>query len=183
MLTVRETYRSNMHENKIVFAGLTFTSSENLYQAFKSKDYEVWKEFSSLEPKESKKRGKKIPLREDWDKQKEMFMHLCLLLKFKQNPELKKLLLKTKAESIVELNTHHDNYWGICECEKCKDIKGENRLGNLLVVVRGEFNNGLEDDIIDFLIKALQIDLMLYNLKDEGLITESDLKKSLNGDI
>ena len=42
---------------------------------------------------------------------------------------LKERLLKTGKEELVEGNTWHDNYWGNCTCEKCKNIAGQNKLG------------------------------------------------------
>lgn len=67
-------------------------------------------------------------------------MLIALRKKF-NNSVLKKKLLATGDALLIEGNTCHDNYWGDCKCEKCKDIKGENRLGQLLMQVREELKN------------------------------------------
>ena len=57
-------------------------------------------------------------------------MRKAVLAKFKQNEEIKKILLSTGDEIIVE-NTTNDHYWG---CGK--DGSGKNMLGKILVEVR-----------------------------------------------
>lgn len=37
---------------------------------------------------------------------------------------------------IVEGNYWHDNYWGNCTCDKCKNIEGQNKLGKILMKIR-----------------------------------------------
>lgn len=66
-------------------------------------------------------------------------MKKALLAKFKQNISLKELLLETNDCYLIEGNYWHDNIWGICYCKKCENIKGENRLGKLLMKIRNNF--------------------------------------------
>ena len=42
----------------------------------------------------------------------------------------------TGLEEIVEGNYWHDNYWGNCTCDKCKNIEGQNKLGKILMKIR-----------------------------------------------
>jgi len=63
---------------------------------------------------------------------------MIVKLKFAQNPDLRKKLLATGTEELVEGNTWHDNYWGDCSCPECKNIKGRNQLGITLMRVRKE---------------------------------------------
>ena len=42
----------------------------------------------------------------------------------------------TKGYDIVYFNYHCDNYFGVCLCDKCKDIEHHNYFGNLLTEIR-----------------------------------------------
>ena len=62
--------------------------------------------------------------------------------KFLQNEDLRIRLLATGDEYLEEGTTGwHDNYWGNCECEKCKNIEGKNTLGKILMRVRKELRD------------------------------------------
>jgi N-glycosidase YbiA len=61
---------------------------------------------------------------------KDKVMKDGLILKFYQNPELRKKLVNTKGSILVEME---DSYWGIG-----KDKNGQNKLGLLLEQVRDE---------------------------------------------
>lgn len=65
-----------------------------------------------------------------------------LRLKFTRNPELGKLLIATGDALLEEGNKWHDNFWGDCTCDDCRDIEGENWLGKLLMQVRDELSKG-----------------------------------------
>lgn len=59
-----------------------------------------------------------------------------LICKF-GNPELRKILLSTGDEELVEDTTSwHDNIWGNCDCPRCRNIPGQNLLGKALMQVR-----------------------------------------------
>lgn len=82
-------------------------------------------------PGEAKKLGRRCTLREDWDEVKNDFMLTGLRKKF-EDPVLRQKLIDTGNEFLVEGNTWHDTYWGVCEG------KGRNMLGTLLMQVREE---------------------------------------------
>jgi len=135
----RNGYRflSNFEICKIHFHGYDFSSSEQLYQFFKTKDRDEKEIFSRLlTPADAKKYGNDIKLREDWEKIKDKIMFFVLILKFTQNPDLLYKLVNTGDCELVEGNYWHDNYWGDCECDKCKDIEGQNKLGKMLMRLR-----------------------------------------------
>ena len=46
----------------------------------------------------------------------------------------------TGDAELIEGNTWHDNYWGVCSCSKCNG-RGKNRLGKLLMKVREELRH------------------------------------------
>lgn len=81
--------------------------------------------------------GAKAAMRLDWEHVKESIMLRGLREKFSQ-PDFKRSLLNTGNEEIVEFNHWHDNEWGSCNCIKCRNIPGKNKLGKLLMQVRSE---------------------------------------------
>ena len=75
-------------------------------------------------------RDRNLPLRKDWEEVKDDVMEKAVLEKFKQNKEIREVLLSTDQDSIVEKTTD-DYYWG---CGK--DGSGQNKLGKILMRVR-----------------------------------------------
>lgn len=124
-------FLSNFYPCKITIAGYTFPSVENAYQAMKCANPNDYAQFVNIGPAEAKKLGRKVQLRSDWEQIKYNVMRQLLDLKF-QDKVLLKMLQDTAPESIVEGNYWHDNYWGICQCDKCKDKIKYNHLGELL---------------------------------------------------
>ena len=118
------------------FHGDYWKTNEHFYQAHKTLDpheFELIKNAST--PGESKRLGRNCHLRYDWDFIKVPVMAKGLSLKF-NNPELKEKLLSTAGYMLVEGNTWHDNIWGDCYCQKCKNITGMNLLGVTLMTIR-----------------------------------------------
>lgn len=106
----------------------TFTCVEAAFQAHKYP--EKASEFTDINGFAAKKKGRRVPLRSDWEDVKDDVMYKCLKAKF-SNPELKEKLLSI-TEPIVEDNTWRDTYWGMY------NGKGQNKLGKLLEKVKSE---------------------------------------------
>lgn len=125
-----------------------YPSSENYYQAHKSKNKYVRDTFLNISPSQAKALGKTVELRKDWETVKEHVMLRALQLKFrftdmedhnsKFNHDLAERLIHISGATIVEGNTWHDNYWGDCHCRRCINIEGKNRLGILLMKRQSE---------------------------------------------
>ena len=124
-------FLSNFYPCKITIAGYTFPSVENAYQAMKCANPNDYAQFVNIGPAEAKKLGRKVQLRSDWEQIKYNVMRQLLDLKF-QDKVLLKMLQDTAPESIIEGNYWHDNYWGMCQCDKCKSKIKYNHLGELL---------------------------------------------------
>lgn len=136
-------FLSNFYEHLIEYMGFRFPSTENAYQAakvdpcFREMGYEDakgmtrwWKEHLTITPGRSKKLGRILPLRQDWDKGiKDAVMREVLAIKF-SNPELRQKLLDTEEAKLIEGNWWSDHYWGVC-----KGV-GKNRLGEELMYLR-----------------------------------------------
>ena len=83
-------------------------------------------------PNEAKRLGRirSIPLRADWENVKDDIMRDAVLAKFRTHDELKKRLLETGNEKLVE-QAPNDYYWG-CGA----DGSGKNKLGKILMETR-----------------------------------------------
>ena len=139
---------SNFHFTKV-----PDKSTEHFFQAAKARKDEEGKEWrhrilNAATPSEAKKLGGKVPLRDDWNGIKYYVMSVALAYKFMGSYELYKKLVDTKDSYLIEGTVWHDNIWGICikkDCEKCKDIKGKNMLGNTLMDLRQILQESIYD--------------------------------------
>lgn len=126
---------SNFHPIKVIYQGLEFSSVEAAYQAAKCRNPEDMKKFVPFGPKEAKKLGRTIPIREDWWQYKAEVMVKLLVQKF-SDPGLQAKLLATDGIELVEGNKWHDNYWGACTCQACSHKEKSNHLGQILMGIR-----------------------------------------------
>lgn len=125
-------FLSNFYPVEVVYNGKLYPSSEHAYQAAKAvndSDAELIR--NAATPGESKKLGRVVKYRDDWDQVKDYAMECILRNKF-SNPDLEKMLLNTGDKYLIEGNYWNDTYWGICRGT------GENRLGKLLMKIRNE---------------------------------------------
>lgn len=128
-------FLSNMAPCHIKFMLYEFKCVESAYQAAKCARLDQQLQFQNLNGYEAKKLGRKVELRNDWHDVKNRIMSNLVWQKFQQEP-FRSQLLATGDALLVEGNYWHDNYWGNCTCEGCKDIKGKNVLGNILMSTR-----------------------------------------------
>ena len=126
---------SNFAKFGFTLGGKYWPTSEHYFQAqkFVGTEHEEQVRLASA-PKIAADMGRERtrPLRADWEEVKEEVMYDALYAKFTQNPDLAKLLTLTGNADIIE-NAPGDAYWG---CGK--DGTGKNRLGELLMYLRGE---------------------------------------------
>lgn len=132
-------FLSNFHNSPIAFDGFVYPTTEHFFHSFKTEDEEMsnWIR-EAIGPGEAKARGRKVKLRSDWAEIRYGVMKQAVLLKFTQHPDLKKKLIDTGDNELVEGNSWHDNIWGECYCDKCNGIEAENLLGKILMQVREE---------------------------------------------
>lgn len=126
-------YLSNFYGCPVTYKGLTFKSAEAAYQAQKANSSERKMEYTYMSSPEARKQGQLEVLPPDWEEKKIRIMTEIVREKFNQNPILKKRLLETGEEEIVEGNTWHDEFWGISYGI------GQNNLGKILMMLRHEF--------------------------------------------
>jgi ribA/ribD-fused uncharacterized protein len=120
---------SNMWETPIYY-GHVYPSVENAYQASKTRDTKEKEVFTRCSPKESKSLGRKLNIREDWDQVKPIVMYTLTYLKYSKNQNLKRKLILTGTEELIEHNYWGDKYWGKHFGE------GSNMLGKTLMAIR-----------------------------------------------
>ena len=101
---------SNFYPCSIEYDGLIYSSSEAIYQSHKSLDRSEWVRFTEYDVLTSKKKGRKLVIRDDWEVVKYDLMVSVVYAKFTQNENLKVFLLSTGDEDLVENTTGwHDN--------------------------------------------------------------------------
>lgn len=129
------TFLSNFHPCNVTYKGLTYLSSESAFQAQKTLDPVEREKFTCMTASEAKNFGKKVDLRSDWEKIKVQTMYEIVMCKFSQNTDIKKKLLDTAEEELIEGNGWGDVFWGVCKGE------GKNWLGKILMKVRKKLAN------------------------------------------
>jgi hypothetical protein len=127
-------FLSNFYPVVIKHDGIIFRSAEHAFQAAKSPHMDQKLRIASAEtPGQAKKIGKVIECRPDWEQIKVRVMLDILRIKF-SDPILAGKLVSTGSESLVEINTWGDTFWGMC------NFVGKNKLGKLLMKVRCELS-------------------------------------------
>lgn len=133
-----EEYRwlSNFYEAEVEWDGRQYPSTEAAYQSAKTLDNNKRDEFTEMTPRQSKRAGRKLGLRHDWDEVKDQVMYEVCKSKFTLHRHLRSSLLNTDEAFLEETNHWGDVYWGVCEGE------GQNKLGKTLMKIREEIKNG-----------------------------------------
>ena len=128
---------SNFYPAQMLAGGKLWPTVEHLYQAQKFLDPALREKIRLLPSPMAaaiEGRNRANPARPDWMEARDPKMLSCLRLKYAQHPPIKALLLATGERCIAELS-YKDNYWGTRP-----DMSGVNRLGQLHMFLRHEFN-------------------------------------------
>lgn len=138
-------FLSNFYPSSVWFDDKLYPTVEHAYQAAKCLcDVEREVIRSCEKPGRAKELGKLVTMRSDWESVKYDIMRELVIYKFMcsidTHTKMARKLLATGVEELIEGNYWHDNYWGVCYCEKCKGV-GENNLGKILMEVRGVIND------------------------------------------
>ena len=131
-------YMSNFAAYSFELDGTTWPTSEHYFQAMKFNDATIQKNIRRLaSPMLAARAGRdrKKPLRKDWESVKERIKYDAVLAKFTQNPDIAAELIATGNAILIE-HTTKDSYWA-----DGGDGSGKNRLGVILMRVRGELTH------------------------------------------
>lgn len=143
-------FLSNFWEAPIKYSVYVFPTSEHLYQSLKTDDLDdAMSIMQSATPHEAKKLGSSVSLREDWEEYKVTAMLQAVSSKFFQHPYLAYKLAATGDAHLQEGNRWHDNYWGVCLCDRKSCPPGENNLGKILMGLRSAITPWLDPQIIE----------------------------------
>ena len=147
---------SNFGHTPIVVEGVTFDTSERLFQLMKFKDEEPVKAiFRANNPKMTSKHWEKTHRREDWGKMIIDAMKFCLTKKYEQSEEFRQELERSKGKYIVEDQSSfpkkYPDAWGVKLHEG--SYVGPNLLGRLLMELRdnGKLEYQLPADAFGFI--------------------------------
>lgn len=123
-------FLSNFYPCFVTYKGITYQSSEAAFHAQKTLDVYEQVKFTLMSPSQSKKAGRALQLRSDWEDVKYQIMYDIVLQKFVQNEWIQQKLLATEDAKLIEGNWWGDTYWGVH-----KGV-GQNNLGKILMDVR-----------------------------------------------
>ena len=133
-------FLSNFYPAPLMYRGIAYPTSEHAYQAAKCLDDNSRLNISILgTPGQSKRYGRTVALRPDWEDVKLEIMENIVRAKFMQNPSLRVKLLLTEDLILEEGNTWGDTYWGIC------GTTGKNHLGKILMKVREDLKSTIKE--------------------------------------
>lgn len=146
----------NFAPTPIIINGVTFKTSEQLFQLMKFKEAEpVFAVYNANNPKMTAKHWEKTHRREDWGRMIVDAMKFCLTKKYEQSEEFRKELVRSKDNYIVEDQSSFPkktpDTWGVKQ--QGNDFIGPNLLGHLLMELRknGKLDYRLPDDALYFL--------------------------------
>ena len=128
-------FLSNFQVADVWYEGILYPSTEHAYQAAKSTNIDIRKEFLSLTCAKAKNKGQQIEIRENWDIVKYDIMFAVVFDKFFRHDDLRMQLLETGNKYLEETNHWKDNFWGVC------DGIGQNNLGKILMSIRDILKN------------------------------------------
>ncbi len=122
-------YLSNFYRASFILDNKEYTTVEHYFQSKKYAGTDLEEKIRAAPtPKEAKKIAWQNDPLSDWEEKKENVMLKALRAKFNQNPDLCIKLLKTGDSNLHE-DSPSDLFWG---------VKGKDRLGKLLMLVRDE---------------------------------------------
>ena len=129
-------FLSNFYPSELDYNGLHFLNAEATFQAQKCLTEDEKLQFVNLPSNKSKRLGRQVQLRPDWEDVKAEIMEEIVRAKFLQNPDIAEKLLATGDIPIIEGNTWGDTCWGV----DTRTGKGNNLLGKILMKIRNELN-------------------------------------------
>ena len=139
-------FLNNFYETEIEYKGHTYTNIQSAYCAAKFKNDIYRIPFTTIDGYTALLLDKNQPNNQKYtftDNVKIRLMKILLHKKF-SNKVLQTKLIETYPKRIIFINSHHETFFGVCECKTCKSIGdsevgyGDNQLGILLMEFRDD---------------------------------------------
>lgn len=132
-------FLSNFYIRPVYYKGHWYKSSEHAFQAQKATN-EADRQYvaDAPTPAASKRRGREILCRGDWDEIKIPEMGMIVYCKFSQNEWLRNKLCETNDAILIEGNWWQDGFWGMVKDTQGNWV-GDNYLGRIITSVRNIF--------------------------------------------
>lgn len=118
----------------ILWDGITYSCVEAAFQASKTNDTVLRKQFASMRADKIKARGRTLSVSSQWEAAKRQLMKQLNRQKFTSSPELAQKLKDTGATVLINGNNGKDLFWGT----DLYTWEGKNELGMILMEVRDE---------------------------------------------
>lgn len=129
---------SNFYPCDVLYGDDHYPSVEHAYQAAKTISVRERGRIRRLKsPGQAKRLGQTFDRPSDWDQVKVGIMRSLLRSKFR-GLELRRKLIETGGEELIEGNSWGDTFWGVDQTTGL----GDNHLGRLLMQVREEVRRG-----------------------------------------
>ena len=109
-------FLSNFHKADFEFDSNIWNTAEAAYQACKTEDWDDKLKIMDMDATTAKRYGRKVKMFAGFEDHKDEFMRVIVACKFHDNPNLLRKLVDTGDVKLIEGNTWHDNYWGVCTC-------------------------------------------------------------------
>jgi ribA/ribD-fused uncharacterized protein len=131
-------FLSNFYPCRIVAPdGVLWKSAEHLFFAMAAANQGDADKISTMHHAwEAKQFSKSMQRIDGWHEKKDGIMLDISRWKFRQNDDLREMLLMTDGFVLVHFAPWGDKYWGVD-----KDLQGENKQGKILMQVREELKN------------------------------------------
>lgn len=129
---------SNFAPYNFIIDNTLWKTSEHYFQAHKFGDIGYFNKIKdSKSPMAAAQlgRSRRFPIKNEWENIKDEIMRVAVFEKFKQNADIREVLLSTGDDIIIE-NTTTDYYWG-----RGKDGNGKNMLGKILMETRAKLRS------------------------------------------
>lgn len=132
-----------------------FPAVEHAYMAGKSLNPLERLKMADMTAIAVKRYSKTMDVRPDWYNIRVTVMEHFVRQKFNRHDDLKKRLIDTGDQHLIEGNTWKDTFWGVC------DGVGENNLGKILMKVRSELQK--DEDPLSKYEQFLKLQLEAIN--------------------
>lgn len=153
-------FLSNFYKCTVSYGPYQYDNSEAAYQASKTKDLTEKEMFVCMDPRAAKRYGRKVTMYDGFEENKVRIMQEIVFCKFMENKNLMEKLLSTGDAKLIEGNTWHDNYWGVCNCDRQTCNGGKNMLGKILMQVRDLYRQDPD------MCKRFHEDILYKSLED-----------------